>query len=283
MVVVEEVVEAFAVQAVGFAAVVAAGGRGRRGGIGLIEVGSSRRLRAEAPRRPGLAADILQAGLLHEQDGAGVFPHDAGLVAARVPVQRAAGIPPGNSHATRRRGQGILATIAVHLPVIALRRASAVHHIGAARFKRGPSGGEFNGVGRAFQKPAAILRRAGGKFQGRVRRVAADVSINPAVPSILIGVGNAVAGGGKHIVAVAGKHDETQAELAHVVGAFDALRLLLGAGQRGQEHRGENGDDGDDHQQLDEGERRFFFNRVQNNFHGIKIFQVTGRPLCLLQ
>jgi hypothetical protein len=43
-------------------------------------------------------------------------------------------------------------------------------------------------------------------------------------------------------------------DLAHVVQALDTAGAFLGAAQRRQQHRRQNGDDGDDHQQFNQGE-----------------------------
>jgi hypothetical protein len=47
-----------------------------------------------------------------------------------------------------------------------------------------------------------------------------------------------------------------EAQFFKVVGASHSLSLVLGPGQGGQEHRGQNRDNGNDHQKLNEGESR---------------------------
>jgi len=42
--------------------------------------------------------------------------------------------------------------------------------------------------------------------------------------------------------------------LPHIIEAFDALSLGLGAGKRWEQHRRQNRDDGNDYQQFDQGE-----------------------------
>ena len=53
---------------------------------------------------------------------------------------------------------------------------------------------------------------------------------------------------------VSAVNGEGGGQLADVALAFDSLRVHLGVGQGGKQHRGQNGNDGDDHQQLNERE-----------------------------
>ena len=57
---------------------------------------------------------------------------------------------------------------------------------------------------------------------------------------------------GKSVVVVADVVQKREADLLQIVDADDVLALGLGFGQRGQEHRRQNGDDRDHHQQFDE-------------------------------
>ena len=66
------------------------------------------------------------------------------------------------------------------------------------------------------------------------------------------------------IIVVPGIHDIGEGDLLQVVEADHALGLLLGLGQRWQQHRGENGDDGDHNQQLNQGESRI---SARRRFH----------------
>ena len=79
-----------------------------------------------------------------------------------------------------------------------------------------------------------------------------------------------VAGGasGDHVFILIGEHQHGQADLLEVVEADGGLPLLLGLGQRGQQHRGEDGDDRDHHEQLDQREGASCFGvQIHVKFH----------------
>ena len=61
------------------------------------------------------------------------------------------------------------------------------------------------------------------------------------------------------IFVVVGKHDYAQADLLEVAGAIDDVGLLLGLGERRQQHGRQDGDDGDDHQKFNQGEPASMF------------------------
>jgi len=97
------------------------------------------------------------------------------------------------------------------------------------------------------QKPDVRVVRAGRKIQP-----AAYPSFIPLrlARVVAIPVVNELA------IIVVGVHEPPQRYLLAVVHAVDALSLLFGPGQGGQQERRQDGNDGDDHQQFDQGETR---------------------------
>ena len=78
------------------------------------------------------------------------------------------------------------------------------------------------------------------------------------------------------LAVIIGKHLAAEAHLFFIAQAGDALGAFFGAGQRGQEHGGQNRDDGDDHQQFDEGERGAGRPRLAGDFSKLGGFHMVG-------
>ena len=88
--------------------------------------------------------------------------------------------------------------------------------------------------------------------------------------------------GGAALLIVLRKAQHACVDLLHVVCALRAVRLILGAGQGGQQHTREDTNDGDNHQQLDQGESLLVFLHIFALHVGLCAL-VAGQSAWLLQ
>src|SRR5207244_10550816 len=95
------------------------------------------------------------------------------------------------------------------------------------------------------------LWRQAGRCQASDQRgvgsAAAEVAIDPTVPSQLTRAG-AITGGGIHVIVLGGEKRKADSQLPHLRGALNAPGLLFGGAEGWEQHRGQDGDDGDEYQ-----------------------------------
>ncbi len=259
MAVVEEVVEAASVEAVGDGAVadvIEGGGAGELDGVDggpVGHVGSG----AGAEGGPVVAGGVASVGEFGEEDGAGGVGDGAVFVAAGIPIGLGAwgGGAEVKVDADAEGGGWQGCGGGVHDEA----GAGPVHGVGAPGAEGGVVDADLDLVGGAFEdlRDKAGAGDGAGDADDEVRfgGGAADVAVDVVVPGeLVLVIARCVGGGGVLVFVVAAPEGDAEAELFELGGALDALGAGFGAGEGGEEEAGEDADDGDDDEQLDEGE-----------------------------
>ena len=102
---------------------------------------------------------------------------------------------------------------------------------------------------------AVIRENTEGEYSniGGIVGIEIQIAQHPGV-TVQFGIHRIPAGEGQHVVVVVHVHFPGQGQLAVVVHALQAARLMFGRAQRRQQQRRQDGNDGDDHEQFNERE-----------------------------
>lgn len=259
MAVVEKVIEAASMEAIGGSAVVHAV---KRAFAHLHGVGGSSprgsRTRTGDEGGPIIASGISAVWKFGDEDGSGGIFHDILVVSAWLPL--------------RELGSGDVAILEINAHTVSgVRQRSIfrgndefgsrpVHGVAPAAAVGRPVNALLDFIGRALQKLGNATRasEAARNTEDEVRfgSGAADVAMDIVVPGKLVLIIAGGIGGGRNLaVMVGGPHGKAEADLFEVAGALETLRPTFGSGQGGKEQTGKDGDNRDDHEQFDESER----------------------------